>query len=67
MRKKAGIYSESKKRQGEYTSILCHNLVALNNKSLPWVPEVLFFLREKRAVKTERRKIKEPSKWLGIL
>ena len=26
-------------------------------KSLPWVPEVLFFFREERAVKTERRKI----------
>ena len=25
--------------------------------NIPWVPEVLFFLREERAVKTERRKI----------
>ena len=24
---------------------------------VPWVPEVLFFFREERAVKTERRKI----------
>ena len=24
----------------------------------PWVPEVLFFFREERAVKTERRKIR---------
>ena len=29
----------------------------LNATELPWVPEVLFFFREERAVKTERRKI----------
>ena len=34
-----------------------HNLVLRDGVIVPWVPEVLFFFREERAVKTERRKI----------
>ena len=32
-------------------------IVKATCRRLPWVPEVLFFFREERAIKTERRKI----------
>ena len=40
-----GLYSYQKKS------------LRVAQSQLPWVPEVLFFFREERAVKTERRKI----------
>ena len=49
-------YSSNGKQTAKRTSDFI-KFYAVLGLFVPWVPEVLFFFREERAVKTERRKI----------